>query len=190
MSAESTAQKGGSSRLAPRALAGLVLFGLWVLLSGKIDAFHLGIGLLSVLAVLWIHYRLPPMEPAAHPQLNPLRFAAYFFWLLLQMLLSAIHVARVILRPGADRLDPRLIAFRSEQPSVVQSVLFANSITLTPGTLTLDLRDGRYLVHALTADTAADLLSGDMAGRVSRLSGPAEGPFLEELSPDDWRLKP
>ncbi len=178
-----------SPKLEQRLLAGVVLFGLWALLSGKPDAFHLGIGVLTVIGVLWMHARLPEIEAKEHGLLRPLRFLFYIFWLLGEMLKSAMHVAKVIIRPGPSRPDPRLVAFESPQPSLVQGVVFANSITLTPGTLTVDFQDGRYLVHALTAETAADVLSGNMAGRVARLSGPADGSFVRELPAEDWRLK-
>ena len=189
MSAGDSARSKLPPRLAQRFLAGVVLYGLWVLLSGKTDAFHLGVGAVAVVGVLWMHTRLPEIEPEAHRVLGPVRFVVYFFWLVGQMLISAMHVAKVILRPGAHPPEPRLVAFASPQPSLVQGVLFANSITLTPGTLTLDYQDGRYLVHALTEDTASGVLSGDMAGRVARLSGPADGPFVEAFSADEWRLK-
>ncbi len=179
----------GSTRLAPRLLTGLLLFGLWMLLSGKFDVFHLGVGILSVTAILWMHYRLTPLDSTPHPLLNPLRFVTYFFWLLAQMLISSIQVAKVVLGLGTKRPDPRLLSFRSEQPSLPQGVLLANSITLTPGTLTIDFQDGRYLIHALTEDTARDLLSGEMARRVARLGGAADGPLMEEISPEDWRMK-
>lgn len=179
----------GSPRTAPRVLTGLLLLGLWMLLSGKFDAFHLGVGALSVVAVLWMHYRLAPLDPTAHPLLKPFRFVVYFFWLLAQMLISSIHVTKVVLRPGPARPDPRLIAFESKQPSLPQGVLFANSITLTPGTLTIDYQDDQYLVHALTRDTAEDLLSGEMARRVAHLGGAARGSLMEQSSPEDWRVK-
>lgn len=190
MNGSSEAASPSRGGMGVRMVAGLALFGLWVLLSGKLDAFHLGVGLVSVFAVLWMHFRLPPIESAGHPLLKPLTFIRYFFWLLGQMLLSSVQVIRVVLRPDKNPPDPRLIAFESRQPSLVQSVLLANSITLTPGTLTLDYQDGRYLVHALTADTAADLLSGDMAHRVALLSGPADRASLLECSPEDWRIAP
>ncbi len=183
--------RGGRLRLLKqRILAGVVLFGMWVLLSGKLEVFHLGVGVLSVWGALWMHAHMPQLELVDHPLLRPFRCITYLIWLLWQMVLSALHVAWVILRRENSGLDPRLIAFKSPQPSLVQSVLFGNSITLTPGTLTLDLQDNRYLVHALTDETASDVLSGNMAKRVAYLSGPVdEEPMVEAVSTEDWEVK-
>lgn len=150
-------------------IAWVLLFLLWVLLSGHLDAFHLGTGFLAVALIAWLHSRLPATPEAQAPGLRSLRVPVYGLWLFWQMILSAIYVARVILNP-AKHLDPRMIAFRSKQPSLLSQVILANSITLTPGTLTVDLEDDCYLVHAITPSTADDTLNGSMAGRVARLS--------------------
>ena len=68
-------------------------------------------------------------------------------------------------------MSPRLIVVECTQRSDLGRVVFANSITLTPGTLTLDVRDGRVLVHALTAETAEGLQTGEMDRKVTALEG-------------------
>lgn len=158
------------------------LFLVWVLLSGKFTPFHLSMGLATVILVAWLHSRLPATPERGAPALRTLRLPAYGAWLLWQMLQSAIYVSRVIISP-AKHLDPRLIAFRSTQPSMLSQVILANSITLTPGTLTVNLEGDRYLVHALTAATADDTLSGDMAGRVAHLSGGGSDARPEAFDP-------
>ena len=188
VSANPPAQSAAKPRLALRLLAGSLLFGLWVLLSGKFDAFHLGVGLISVFGVLWMHAYLPPIESSSTPLLKPFNCLLYFFWLLWEMLQSAFAVSRIILGSSANLASPKLIAFESKQPSLVQGVILANSITLTPGTLTVDYRDDRYLIHALNDNTAADLLGGEMAKRVRNLTGKSDGDALLQLSPEDWRI--
>ena len=154
----------------------LMLF--WAILSGKFDAFHLGVGLLAVVFVLWMDFRLAPLGEADASRVHPVRFVVYYFWLLKEMVLSAVYVARAIMSP--DRyVDPRLVCFRSEQPGVVAAVVLANSITLTPGTLTVDLEDNIYLVHALNSRTANDLMSGSMQTRVAGLFGGSPPPPVE-----------
>jgi multicomponent Na+:H+ antiporter subunit E len=86
------------------------------------------------------------------------------------MVLSSLLVARLILW-DRDSIDPRIVVFRSNQPSIIHHTVFANSITLTPGTLTVDLQGDQYLVHAICARTENDLLNGPMARKVARLSG-------------------
>jgi multicomponent Na+:H+ antiporter subunit E len=173
-------------RLSTIALKGLFLFGLWVLLSGKFDALHLGAGLASVALVLWLDHHLGPIGDDRHARIFPLRWLAYYLWLLWEMILSAVYVARAVLRPS-QLVDPRLIRFRSAQPNVVGAVTLANSITLTPGTLTVDLEGDEYLVHALTPRTARDLLTGSMPARVARLFGDEPLPPVEELDAETGR---
>ncbi len=145
-----------------------VLFGIWVLLSGKLDGFHLGIGLLAVLFVGRQGRALAPLEGADGPSLRYGRVAPYLGWLFWQMVMSAVHVARVVLVPRRH-LDPQLVQFRCGQPTLMAGVILANSITLTPGTLTVEMQGDRFVVHALTAKTARELLEGGMARRVARL---------------------
>ena len=158
----------------------------WAILSGKFDAFHLSVGLLAVVFVLWMDYRLAPLGDANASRVHPVRFILYYLWLLKEMVFSAVYVARAIIW-SAQYVDPKLVCFRSEQPGVVAAVVLANSITLTPGTLTVDLEDNIYLVHALNSRTAKDLLSGSMQARVAGLFG-AEPPLPVEIEIDEARL--
>jgi multicomponent Na+:H+ antiporter subunit E len=160
----------------------ILLFLLWVLLSGKLDAFHLGTGVLVVVFVVWQKQGLPPLQAPGSPQLRFLRLVPYAGWLFWQMLLSAVQVARVVIHPSRH-LDPQLIQFRVQHPSLVAGVILANSITLTPGTLTIELQEDRLVVHALTSRAAGDLLEGDMARRVARLYTDDPLPPLEVISP-------
>jgi len=146
------------------------MLGLWVLFSGKLDVFHLGMGVLAVLFVTLMSLRLISRKEAARPRMRIFATAWYIGWLALQMILSAIHVLRVIVNPERH-LDPRIVELHSPQPSNLSRILLANSITLTPGTLTVDMADGDiFIVHALTQKTAADLLADEMGRRVAALN--------------------
>ncbi len=191
-SSPSAPQKPGASRLARTlAIKGMFLFAVWVLLSGKYDAFHLGTGLAGVAFLLWLDSRLEPLVGSGKwVEIHPLRWVLYYFWLLWQMVLSALYVARVIVNPGRH-LNPRLVRFRCEQPNTIATVSLANSITLTPGTLTVDVQDDCYLIHALTERTARDVLDGSMQARVARLFVDGPAPKVDELpvngQPDERR---
>lgn len=157
---------------------------LWVLLSGKFDVFHIGVGVVCVALLAWLQSKLAAFRRPGDPMLRPVAVALYGFWLFWQMLVSAWYVAKWIIGPQS-RLDPHLFAFRCRMPSEVNSVSFANSITLTPGTLTVELEDDVFVVHALMPDTEADVLRGEMAGRVARLSDPTAQPKVERLEFDE-----
>lgn len=146
----------------------LLLMGLWILLSGKLEAFHLGVGVATIAFVYWQAIVLPPLEARGAAQLRFHLLIPYAGWLLWQMLLSAIYVGRVVIHPERH-LDPQIVEFESAQPSLYSGVILANSITLTPGTLTIDLVGNRFVVHALTSKTARDVLDGEMARRVAHL---------------------
>ena len=148
----------------------VMLFVLWIILSGKFDVFHLAAGLLTIGIVAWLQSFLVPMRGENEPRLRLIPVLFYIPWLFWQMVLSAVFVARLILW-DREEIDPRIVVFRSNQPSVVHHTVFANSITLTPGTLTVDLQGDRYLVHAICARTENELLNGPMARKVARLSG-------------------
>ena len=160
----------------------LALFVVWLILSGKFDAFHVSIGAVSALCVALGTRRLllmPPDigPPGAHPaNALPLRFLGYVPWLGWQIIVSSLHVAYVVLHPRMP-IQPRLLRFDTSFPHVLAQLTLATSITLTPGTVTLDVDNDEFLVHALT-DTSAQGLEphgGAMHRRVAALfqSSPA-----------------
>ena len=85
-----------------------------------------------------------------------------------QIFKSNLEIARIILARRMP-VSPRLLRVRASQRTAVGQFIYANSITLTPGTISLDLRDGQILVHALTKESAAGVEGGEMDRRVSRL---------------------
>jgi multicomponent Na+:H+ antiporter subunit E len=163
-------------RVAPSAwrrylVEGVVLMALWLLLSGHYDVFHLALGVLSVGLVIGINRRPPSVvcrEEPTEARLRLRRLALYIPWLFLEMVLSSLHVARVVLSPRPP-LSPRMVRFKSRQPGDLARVILGNSITLTPGTLTIMIDGDEYLVHALTPTTAEGLLTGTMQTKVARL---------------------
>jgi len=152
---------------------------LWIVFSGKFDGFHLSLGVVSVVLVLGFNdaiRRLRPRRggPARRAHLNVLRALLYGPWLLYQIVVSAVYVTRMIVA-GESRIDPRIVTFRSDQPNEVAQVVLGNSITLTPGTLTLDIHDDEYVIHALDQGVADGLLNGAMQNRVAQMWGGTGG---------------
>ena len=90
-------------------------------------------------------------------------------WLGLEIVKSNLDVARRILTPGPLRISPRMVRVRPEQTTDVGRVVFANSITLTPGTVSVDVTAGEILVHALHEESARGLLEGDMNRKCAEL---------------------
>ncbi len=144
----------------------LMLIAVWLLWSGHVEPLLLAFGFLSVMGVLAITHRMDRFSGSGTDEYPGIRLLAYIPWLLWQIFKSNVDIARIILNPRLP-LSPRLVRVQASQRTVVGKVIYANSITLTPGTISLDLREGEILVHALTADSAAGVESGEMDRRVS-----------------------
>ena len=145
----------------------LVLVAVWLLWSGHTEPLLLGFGLASVLLVLLITRRMDRFSGADEDEYPSWRFLTYLPWLFWQILRSNVDVARIILDPRLP-ISPRLIRVRASQRTEVGQAVYANSITLTPGTISLDVREGQILVHALTAEAAAGIETLEMDRRASR----------------------
>ena len=155
---------------------GLVLFVVWLLLSGQVgDRLLLGLGLVSATTVVFIAWRMDVVDQEGHPIHMTWRAVLYFPWLLKEIVKANIDVARVILDPTLP-IGPNLLRLRGSQRSELGNVAYANSITLTPGTVTVALDDGTLTVHALTRAAAEGLADGEMDRRVTAMEGtPADG---------------
>lgn len=151
---------------------GLVLSILWLLLSGHFSSvLLLSLGAASVALVLFISRRMDVIDgEGRHPIHLGWRIPVYIVWLIKEILLSSIAVARVILSPKMP-IDPKMITVSGSQKRELGHVIYANSITLTPGTITVGLEKGVLSVHALTKEASDGLLSGEMDRRVSKMSG-------------------
>jgi multicomponent Na+:H+ antiporter subunit E len=148
-----------------------VLAGTWLMLSGHTEPLILGFGVVSVAAVVAVSMRMGIVDEEGAPTaLRPLGVAAYVPWLLWQVVLSGLDVSRRILSPGLA-ISPRVVSVEPSQRSTIGKVLYANSITLTPGTVSVRMYDGSILVHALHEGTASDLEGGEMDRRVAAVEG-------------------
>lgn len=145
---------------------------VWLLLSGHYNPALVTYGVLSCLGVVALVTRLQILDEEALPTHLGFRAFIYLPWLFKEILLSNLAVAKVILSPKLP-IHPRILRVAASQKTQVGQVIYANSITLTPGTVTLDVRHGKFLVHALTTDSAEGLLSGEMDRRVAHLEANA-----------------
>lgn len=155
--------------------ATLVLFIFWIILSGKFDYFHLGLGFASALCVAYTGRRLANVEPPIRDlhSLTWQRWPAFALWLGKEIVVSAWGVAKIVLTPGLP-ISPRLIKFHCDLDHTVAHLTLTNAITLTPGTITVDCdAKEEYVVHAITKE-AGDALTpetgeGEMQQRVRRV---------------------
>lgn len=149
---------------------GLFLAVIWLLFSGHFDPLLLSLGLFSVVLVVLIAWRMDVVDHEGHPvHLTPAAIT-YFPWLLWEMIKANFDVARRILSREMP-ISPVCFELESSQKTAVGQVAYANSITLTPGTVTIDIQGSRFTVHALARETMHDLQSGRMDRRVTRMEG-------------------
>ena len=155
----------------------LALVASWLLWSGHFNNyFILLLGLLSCLLSLWICKRMGIIDEETAPvQLGIRPFTQYAPWLAKEIVVSNIEVTKIILSRKMP-LQRNLIEVGAHQRSELGKVILANSITLTPGTVSVNLEDDRILVHALSFAGAEEDLSGDMGRRVCELEGNEKHP--------------
>ncbi len=151
----------------------LILLLFWVVFSGRFDLFHISLGMISCAIVSWFvsDLSIPNPRPMGILRLW-FNFFLYIPWLIWQILLANFHVMSLVLSPNMmERIDPHILRFRSRIRDELGLVTFANSITLTPGTITVHISAyGDLSVHAIDKDSAA-ALPGEMEERVARIFG-------------------
>ncbi len=148
----------------------LIMFGFWILLSGKFDLFHLTLGVISSGLVSLLSADILMHDGRKRDRIGvTFRFICYIPWLLYQIILSTLHVTYLALHPKmTDRIDPTIVTFKTKLKSTIAQVALANSITLTPGTITIRIKDGIFYVHAISRKAAAGL-PGEMEDRLARV---------------------
>ena len=149
---------------------GLVLFGVWLLWSGHREVLLITLGAVSTVAVVALAVRMRLTDEEGTPLRLPLRAWRFLPWLFWEIAKANVDVARCILSPRLP-IRPRLIRVKTSQRSDLGRVIYANCITLTPGTVSVDLEGDEILVHALTPAAADGLENGEMDRRVTDYEG-------------------
>lgn len=150
----------------------IALFLFWIVLSGFFTPFLLGAGALSALAVAYFAVRMQFVDHEGHPVQLGAGLLFYWPWLFLEIMKSAWTVSKIILNPALP-VSPTMVKFAPGQRSVVGLVTHANSITLTPGTISIEVRPEEFVVHGLTRDSAQGCIDSEMDRRVRRFEGRA-----------------
>ena len=145
---------------------GLVLAITWLLLSGIYDnPLILGLGVVSVVIVILITRRMNVIDQEGHPVHLSAGIFTYWPWLIVEILKANVDVARRVLRRTPD-ISPTLLHLPTRLDSDLARVTYANSITLTPGTVSICVDPDMFVVHSLTREGAASLEEGEMERRV------------------------
>lgn len=148
------------------------LTGFWALLSGKFEFQYLFIGLICSLAVAYASLQNAPKNLKAPHILSfagkAWRFMFYCLWLLLRIISAAWHVSKIVISPKLS-ITPKMITHKTKLKSELERVIFANSITLTPGTITAELASDELLIHQIDENSSEDIRSGSMENAIGRI---------------------
>lgn len=148
---------------------GSVIYGAWLLLSGHYTPFLLAIGLICTIGVVYVALRMEVVDEEGVPVIHlTWNILTYLPWLIAEAVKSNLVVARIILRRNLA-IDPAMIRVRGRQQTDLGRVIYANSITLTPGTVTVSVKGENLHVHALDANTVAGMDEAEMNIRVAAL---------------------
>ena len=154
----------------------LLLMLNWVILSGKFDAFHLGLGVISCLVVTWISQDLlyHDRRKGIGERLREAgAFIQYLPWITWEVVKANLHVFKLAMtKQGQEEMSPRVVTFETYLKTDFAKFVLANSITLTPGTITMLIRGDVFHIHTMSQFLEDDLLTGAIERKVAEVFEP------------------
>lgn len=144
---------------------GVLLFALWLGLSGQINVMLVSVGLVSTLVILYIAYRMDKIDNEIYPAHLTILLLRFWLFLAREVIIANIDVIRRIFKPGKN-ISPQLFELPLTLEADVSRVIYANAITMTPGTVSANLDKKTITIHTLSIEAAEDLSSGRMASAV------------------------
>jgi|TARA_B110000285_G_scaffold44445_1_gene49480 multicomponent Na+:H+ antiporter subunit E len=146
----------------------IILFILWLLMSGHYTFLITSLGIISCLLCVYLAKRAKLIDDEGLPLSFFPRLISYLLWLFKEIINSNYSTAKTIIN---GKIDPEIFTIKPSQKSEVGKATYANSITLTPGTVTTQIDKNLFEVHALNSDFGDDLRNGEMDKKVSWLEG-------------------
>ncbi len=146
----------------------LSLAAFWLANSGHNTALMLSLGAISITIVVYIAHRMDVVDHEAQPLHLTLKIPGYYAWLIKEIIVANLLVVKHIWL-GNKSISPGFTTVTASQKTDIGKVIYANSITLTPGTVTVNLQGDQFMVHALLRESIKNLESGEMDRRVTQL---------------------
>ena len=146
----------------------LTLAVFWLLMSGHNTVLMLFLGTVSIIFVLYLVHKMDVVDHESQPMYLPFKLFGYFIWLFKELIIANMTVVKSIWL-GNTSISPTLAKIKASQKTDMGQVIYANSITMTPGTVTVDLVEDCFMVHALFQENIDVLKAGEMDRRVSQL---------------------
>ena len=145
-----------------------ILFSLWLLMSGHYNVLIVSLGIISCAFCVYVAKRGKLIDDEGLPIFFMPRLLNYLIWLFKEILKSNLSTAKVIIN---GKVEPETFIVKTSQVTDVAKVTYANSITLTPGTVTTKIKKGVFEVHALNSDFGNDVRTNEMDKKVTWLEG-------------------
>jgi len=157
----------------------------WTIMSGFLTVIHLSMGVVSVASVLYVNYKLKSHRffDDDMNDIQELRFGRaiyYIGWMIVQIVLAGFHVAFLIIRPKMP-IHTTILTFKTDLPSAHARMILGNSISLTPGTLTIDIVGDTFTVHSLDSASHESISSDKMPRQVLKLFEKEERQVVKDL---------
>ncbi|MFP4207834.1 MAG: Na+/H+ antiporter subunit E [Wenzhouxiangella sp.] len=147
---------------------------LWLAISGVYKPLMFMLGGGSLVVVVWVALRMKIVGDEHNPLVFSWRLPIFWLWALREIIVANVHVTRLIFQPG--KISPRIVEVPVPMESALGKVVYGNTCTLTPGTVTLTLDREKLVAHALDAQSAEALVSGRLAAKIRWLEGSSEAP--------------
>ena len=145
----------------------VLLFLFWIFLSGHLEPLLLGLGMASVALTVFLSRRMNVIDHESYPLHLSSKFPGFFVYIFREIVKANIDVVTRILSWGKAPISPQMIEIPQSQETDIGSVIYANCITLTPGTVTIKLSKDNLTVHALSKEAASELATGAMSEEIS-----------------------
>lgn len=148
------------------------LFLFWLLITWRLHWQHLIVGAICSYAVAAFNRDMlfKPEERPLYLSSTIGKWFTYFYLLVVAIFKANWDVAKIVLRPKLD-ISPGFVKYKTKVAKPLNRVILANSITLTPGTLTVEVEEDLYVVHAITRGCAEDVATWDMMDRITDIEG-------------------
>jgi len=146
----------------------VILVCLWLLMSGHYTFLIISLGILSCAFCVYLANRAKLIDDEGLPLFFLPRLLGYLMWLFKEILISNLNTAKAII---SNNIKPETFTVKASQITDVAKVTYANSITLTPGTVTTKINNNTFEVHALNTDFGNDVRSNEMDKKVKLLEG-------------------
>ncbi len=152
-------------------ITAIAMFSFWILLSGEFTFILITSGIVASLIVAYLSHDIFIGKADLKTETGRvLKFTKYVPWLLWKVILANFEIAYLVLHPKM-LVDPQIVRFKNDLKTDLGIVTLANSITLTPGTITVEANKEEFVIHAIWQKSAEGIIDGEMQRKVKEIEG-------------------